>query len=75
MSSSTESSLLENTRWLDKNSGKLAQFPQYLDQWLVIRNQGVGAFFPNRAEAHEYMKREGLEGVAIIWPVKSDLEG
>ncbi len=70
-----ESSSEENTRWLDENSGKLAQFPEYLDQWLVIRNQGVGAFFPTRAEAHEYVKTEGLQGLAIIWPVTSALQG
>ncbi len=70
-----ESSLEENTRWLDENSGKLAHIPKYLAQWLIIRNQGVGAFFPTRAEAHEYVKTEGLQGVAIIWPVTSDLRG
>lgn len=70
-----ESNLRENTQWLEKNSGKLAKLPQYLDQWLVIRNQRVDAFFPDRAEAHEYVKREGLQGVAIIWPVTSDLQG
>ncbi len=72
---SNESSLHENTTWLDENSGKLAQRAEYLDQWLVIRNRGVGAFFPDRAEAHEYVQREGLQGVAIIWPVTSDLQG